>query len=195
MRRVQRGMATREEFAERVNLTYRVLTDLENGARRLGPKSYRKIEETLDWPPGSCEAILIGGWSTTTIDAIDQRAAFLDTAQPRPVNHAVIDEIALAAPGPQTPLGNLFDDAESVRRAVQSLRDRMQQATSEGIVDSAIGTLLTQTLNVACGDLADVTLRLVRERMKELAALLEAKSASDGRSSDGADVDEPTTTT
>ena len=98
MRRVQRGMATREEFAERVNLTYRVLTDLENGARRLGPKSYRKIEETLDWPPGSCEAILIGGWSTTTIDAIDQRAAFLDTAQPRPVNHAVIDEIALAAP-------------------------------------------------------------------------------------------------
>ena len=66
MRRVQRGMATREEFAEQVSLGYRVLTDLENGARRLGPKSYGEIEEALAWPPGSCETILAGGTETTT---------------------------------------------------------------------------------------------------------------------------------
>ena len=60
-RRKSLGWPTRQAFADNIDLTYRVLTDLENGARKLGPKAYAVVEQTLEWRPGSVDRILSGG--------------------------------------------------------------------------------------------------------------------------------------
>lgn len=60
-RRIELGWGKREEFAQQVTFSYRVLTDLENGNRKLGKSSYREIESVLDWETGSVEDILDGG--------------------------------------------------------------------------------------------------------------------------------------
>lgn len=60
-RRKEKGWPTRQAFADAIDLTYRVLTDLENGVRRLGPKAYAVIELALEWRPGSIDNILAGG--------------------------------------------------------------------------------------------------------------------------------------
>ena len=41
------GWATREAFEDNIDLTYRVLTDLENGNRKLGAKAYGQVERAL----------------------------------------------------------------------------------------------------------------------------------------------------
>jgi hypothetical protein len=71
-RRKQRGWPTRQEFANNVALTYRVLTDVENGTRRLGPKAYAEIEKALEWQPGSVDAIIHGGEPTLVMAAKDR---------------------------------------------------------------------------------------------------------------------------
>ena len=59
-RRTDLGYPTRQAFADEVNLTYRVLTDLENGKRMVGPKTYASIEQALRWAPGSVGRVLRG---------------------------------------------------------------------------------------------------------------------------------------
>ena len=54
------GWATREAFEDNIDLTYRVLTDLENGNRKLGAKAYGQVERALRWEPGSIDDILAG---------------------------------------------------------------------------------------------------------------------------------------
>ncbi|MFN6548597.1 helix-turn-helix domain-containing protein [Mycolicibacterium nivoides] len=63
-RRMQLGMTTRQAFSDRVALTYRVLTDVENGNRRLGRTAYAEIERALGWAWGSIAAVLSGGMPT-----------------------------------------------------------------------------------------------------------------------------------
>lgn len=65
-RRKRLGWPTRQDFADGIDLTYRVLTDLENGNRRLGDKAYSQIEDALEWRRGSIDAILAGGQPTVT---------------------------------------------------------------------------------------------------------------------------------
>lgn len=60
-RRRQLGWPTRQAFADNINLVYRVLSDLENGSRRLGAKAYAEVERALRWQPGSVDAVLAGG--------------------------------------------------------------------------------------------------------------------------------------
>lgn len=60
-RRVALGMRTREEFAANVNLSYRSLSDLENGKRPFQRSTLAMIEQALDWWPGSAVAVLEGG--------------------------------------------------------------------------------------------------------------------------------------
>lgn len=60
-RRTAQGWPTRQAFADNIDLTYRVLTDLENGVRRLGAKAYAVVERALEWRPGSVDRILSGG--------------------------------------------------------------------------------------------------------------------------------------
>lgn len=75
-RRKQRGLPTRQAFADSLKITYRVLTDLENGTRQLGAKTYLQIEKALGWQPGSVEAVLAGGEPTPIVDdPFDQRRA------------------------------------------------------------------------------------------------------------------------
>lgn len=59
-RRKALGWPTRQAFADGIALTYRVLTDLENGVRPLGAKAYAVIEQALEWQPGSIDNILDG---------------------------------------------------------------------------------------------------------------------------------------
>ena len=59
-RRTELGYPTRQAFADEVDLTYRVLTDLENGNRMVGPKTYASIEKALRWAPGSVGRVLRG---------------------------------------------------------------------------------------------------------------------------------------
>ncbi|QSM03791.1 immunity repressor [Mycobacterium phage prophiGD05-3] len=68
-RRRQRGWPTRQAFADNVDLTYRVLTDIENGVRALGPKANATIERALLWQPGSIDTILAGGKPTPLPEA------------------------------------------------------------------------------------------------------------------------------
>ncbi|MBM7280316.1 hypothetical protein JTZ10_21465 [Gordonia rubripertincta] len=60
-RRIAQGWKTREGFADQLSFSYRVLTDLENGNRKLGSASYREIENKLEWRAGSVDKILQGG--------------------------------------------------------------------------------------------------------------------------------------
>lgn len=60
------GWATREAFEDNIDLTYRVLTDLENGNRKLGAKAYGQVERALRWEPGSIDDILAGGEPTVS---------------------------------------------------------------------------------------------------------------------------------
>ncbi|GAT01264.1 hypothetical protein [Mycolicibacterium fortuitum] len=73
-RRLQLGMATRQAFSECVALTYRVLTDVENGNRRLGRTAYAEIERALGWAWGSIAAVLSGGMPTV----LDQNPSLVD---------------------------------------------------------------------------------------------------------------------
>ena len=60
-RRISRGWKTREDFADDLTFSYRVLTDLENGNRKLGKSSYREVESKLGWEAGSADRVLDGG--------------------------------------------------------------------------------------------------------------------------------------
>lgn len=60
-RRKARGWPTRQAFAENIALDYRVLTDLENGVRRLGGKSYAAVEAALLWNAGGIDRYLSSG--------------------------------------------------------------------------------------------------------------------------------------
>lgn len=58
--RHRRGWETREQFAQHVDVSYRILSDLENAKRPLGADTYAKVEEALGWPPGAVRAALAG---------------------------------------------------------------------------------------------------------------------------------------
>jgi hypothetical protein len=73
--RIEKGWLTREQFAEQVSFTSRVLQDLENGRRRLGKASYLEIEITLGWEPGSVSAILAGGDPTIRQESLSSAIA------------------------------------------------------------------------------------------------------------------------
>lgn len=70
LRRRERGWPTRQAFAGSVDLSYRTVSDLENGSRQLGPKAYAKIEDALAWQPGSVDRILAGGEPFDPDDAV-----------------------------------------------------------------------------------------------------------------------------
>lgn len=59
-RRIELGYSTREKFVEQLGFSYRVLTDLENGNRKLGSASYRDVETALRWATGSIDEVLLG---------------------------------------------------------------------------------------------------------------------------------------
>ena len=60
-RRVALGMKTREELASRMDLSYRALSDLENGKRSFTAGTLAMVEQSLAWTPGSAQRILAGG--------------------------------------------------------------------------------------------------------------------------------------
>lgn len=60
-RRVELGMKTREEFSANVDVSYRALSDLENGKRAFSQSTYALVEQALFWKPGSCARVLAGG--------------------------------------------------------------------------------------------------------------------------------------
>lgn len=59
-RRIELGLNTREELAQRMSLSYRALTDLENGKRPFSMNTLSKVEQALDWPSGTSVNILEG---------------------------------------------------------------------------------------------------------------------------------------
>lgn len=59
--RTELGMKTRQDLAVQVDLSYRALSDMENGVRGFSPGSYAIVEQALDWPTGTALAILEGG--------------------------------------------------------------------------------------------------------------------------------------
>ncbi|MEC4616194.1 helix-turn-helix domain-containing protein [Tsukamurella tyrosinosolvens] len=71
------GWSTREDFADNIDVSYRVLSDLETGRRRLGQSSYIKVERALLWEPGSIAAVLRGERERPKI-AAPKSVAFVD---------------------------------------------------------------------------------------------------------------------
>ena len=64
-RRVELGMTTAKSFADKADLTTRVIGDLENARRtNYGAGTKAQIENALRWGPGSVDAILAGGEPT-----------------------------------------------------------------------------------------------------------------------------------
>ncbi|OBA62214.1 hypothetical protein A5780_19340 [Nocardia sp. 852002-20019_SCH5090214] len=53
-------MNTRDELAQRIDLSYRALTDLENGKRAFSMNTLAKVEQALEWAPGTSVNILEG---------------------------------------------------------------------------------------------------------------------------------------
>lgn len=60
-RREVLGLSTRRELAQVTGLSYRLLGDLERGARSVSDGTLSLIEQALDWLPGSAREILRGG--------------------------------------------------------------------------------------------------------------------------------------
>jgi hypothetical protein len=60
-RRVELGERVRKRFAESVDLSDRLLADIENGVRPAGAGTYAVLEQELRWRPGSIKDILRGG--------------------------------------------------------------------------------------------------------------------------------------
>lgn len=58
-RRRQQGNQTRKELAIRSRVSYRTLTDLEQGVS-VGKETMAAAEAALEWPPGACDRILRG---------------------------------------------------------------------------------------------------------------------------------------
>ncbi len=59
----------REEFARETGLSVRLLADLETGSRtNFSARTFAAIEAALDWEPGTCEAITMGGRVTRFTD-------------------------------------------------------------------------------------------------------------------------------
>lgn len=57
-RRNELGIAQGKALAERMNVTPRVVTDIERGNRRAGENTYSKLENVLGWSPNSVKAVL-----------------------------------------------------------------------------------------------------------------------------------------
>lgn len=69
-RRARMGMASRAELARRSGISLRLLTDLELGHRdSYDPATFARLEQALEWAPGSAEAILEGGHAMSTAEA------------------------------------------------------------------------------------------------------------------------------
>lgn len=65
-RRIELGMRTREALADKIEISYRVLSDLENGKRSFAPSTLAVVEQALDWQPGSAKRVVAGGEPTPT---------------------------------------------------------------------------------------------------------------------------------
>ncbi|MGN2636469.1 Scr1 family TA system antitoxin-like transcriptional regulator [Nocardia takedensis] len=63
-RREELGMSTRQAMAETGSLSYRVLGDLERGARPVSDRTLSQLERALGWSAGSARTILHGGEPT-----------------------------------------------------------------------------------------------------------------------------------
>lgn len=60
-RRRELGYATRQEFADAIDMSVRTVSDVEKATRKVSPGSYAMIESKLGWMPGSCTSVLDGG--------------------------------------------------------------------------------------------------------------------------------------
>lgn len=84
-RRVELGYRVRVKFAKQIDLSDRLLADLEKGVRGLSVGSYAVLEQALEWQPGSIKAVLAGG-DPTTVPHV--RAGFSSAAT---LNATVVD--------------------------------------------------------------------------------------------------------
>ncbi|MEV0466653.1 Scr1 family TA system antitoxin-like transcriptional regulator [Nocardia tengchongensis] len=64
-RRHEMGLTTRRAFGLATGLSYRLLGDLERGTRSVSDGSLSRVEQALDWQPGSAREILRGGEPTS----------------------------------------------------------------------------------------------------------------------------------
>lgn len=83
-RRVGLGMKTREQLAAKIYLSYRSLSDLENGRRSFSANTHALVEHALEWEPGTVARILAGGSS-----ALQARLANAGHAQVKPSRRVI----------------------------------------------------------------------------------------------------------
>ncbi|WP_040511812.1 helix-turn-helix transcriptional regulator [Gordonia soli] len=144
-RRIEMGWSTREKFAEQLSVSYRVVTDLENGKRKLGKATYREVESVLDWETGSVDVVLSGGRPDPrpTREDIERRERISALRyEDGPVRRSV-----------QTPLDERFEDLEqATRRSLEYLASR-QYAPARNEMDLA--TSLTRVLSGEITHLAE----------------------------------------
>jgi transcriptional regulator with XRE-family HTH domain len=61
-RRVRLGMPIQKQFVDHSQLSQRILSDLERGKRTsYEPSTLARLEQALNWAPGSVQAVLVGG--------------------------------------------------------------------------------------------------------------------------------------
>lgn len=69
-RRVKLGLRSQKAFADHSGLSLRLISDLERGNRSsYDPSTFARLEDALEWAPGSVKAILDGGHPTSTAEA------------------------------------------------------------------------------------------------------------------------------
>ncbi|MCF8609996.1 hypothetical protein L5G28_07455 [Gordonia sp. HY285] len=186
-RRRVRGWPTREEFSSNVDLSYRVLTDLENGKRRLGAKAYSAIETALHWTPGSVDAVLegrdpqpidTGGQSSRLLAVL--RARDKPPSEQTPEERAAIWKTATRAEA--TRRAEEFSQRVSRYLQLVDLADEAVDMLSTGDLELLEGTLegmSSEVRKLAESDVGADALRVESEHRQRMRALVLAHRAGD----------------
>ncbi|NQE89055.1 helix-turn-helix domain-containing protein [Nocardia terpenica] len=136
-RRVELGMKTRAELEKRVDLSYRLLSDLETGKRGFAPATYAIVEQAIGWEPGSSARVLDGGEAKAVTSS--RRATSRDLAEDV---FAYVSADSDHGPTPNTPgmVNALWEYVHALRSDVPT-STALQRLADKAWVSERVGHL------------------------------------------------------
>lgn len=124
-RRLELKIERSKDLAAQVDVSTRVMSDIERGNRRAGDATYRKLEAALAWATGSVDAVLDHKGEPTIIAAEEA---------PDPDPPMTFADLALLGPR----LANHDRQIDALWRRVEALEQQLQEGGGEDVEDPAL---------------------------------------------------------